>query len=274
LIAIIEKSYFCRQKLIKHFDMKQIFIMLSLCVLLFGCTKDWGIPTTRNYPINAPYSGLDVSNAFQVTVSDQITDVVVTVGDLAHENVDVKVINGTLHIGFKPMTFNNYNGVATAVIPASVLRDLELSGASSFTGDLSGDDVDIDLSGASIYRGNVITNDLDLDLSGASTYIGTIDVDKLDADLSGASTVTVGGYGQSLMKINLSGGSQLNAANFEVPVVNGSMSGGSFADVNCCTSLNVSLSGGSTLIYGTLFEDCHPVVNCPTSGGSMVKPRG
>jgi len=253
--------------------MKHILILCSLCILFFGCTKDWGVPTTGNYSINAPFNELEVSHAFQVTMSDQVTDVVVTVGDLAHKNVEVKVIDGKLHIGFKPTTFTNYNGVATAVIPVSILNDLELSGASSFTGDLTGENVDIDLSGASIYSGNVVADEIDMDLSGASSYMGNVITNKLSFDLSGASNVSVNGSCQNTMKIGLSGASQLNAANLNTEEVRGSLSGGSFADVTCCSSLNVSLSGGSTLIYGTISADCHPDVNCPTSGGSSVRPR-
>ena len=253
--------------------MKKTLIMLSLCALFCGCTKDWGLPTTRNYPINGPFTGLEVSNAFQVTVSDQVTDVVVTVGDLAHKNVDVRVVNGKLYIGFKPMSTNGYNGVATAVIPVAVLRDLDLSGASSFTGDLTGDDVEIDLSGASIFRGNVLAKDFDVDLSGASTYTGVVEADEINFELSGASKVTVGGDCQTEMKIDLSGASRLAASDLYVPVVRGNMSGASDADVTCCTLLNVELSGGSTLTYGTINDDCHPDVNCPCSGGSIVRPR-
>lgn len=253
--------------------MKKTLFMLSLCALFFGCTKDWGVPTTRNYPINAIYTGLEVSDAFQVTVSDQVTDVVVTVGDLAHKNVEVKVVNGKLHIGFKPMSFNGYNGVATAVIPATLLYDLNLSGASSFTGNLEGYNVEIDLSGASCFKGNVSSADIDFDLSGASSFTGTVESEKLEFNLSGASTVTVEGNSNTYMEIDLSGASQLHAANLKTPMVFGNMSGGSFADVTCCSSLNVELSGGSTLTYGTINDDCHPVVNCPCTGGSMVRPR-
>ena len=253
--------------------MKKTLVMLSLCALFFGCTRDWGIPTTRNYPINGTFTGLNVSDAFQVTVSDQVSDVVVTVGDLAHEYVEVKVVDGILYIGFKSMVFGNYNGEATAVIPASVLRDLDLSGASSFMGNLNGDDVDIDLSGASIFKGDIIAKEIDLDLSGASSYKGFAEAEEVDVDLSGGSSVTVGGFCQNTMKIGLSGGSELKAAEFYASAVRGNMSGGSYADVTCCTSLNVELSGGSTLVYGAVSDDCHPVVNCPSSGGSIVRPR-
>lgn len=233
--------------------MKNIVILLSLSILFFGCTKDWGTPATKNYPINGAYTKLDVSNAFDVTVSDQVTEVVVTVGELAHDRVVVRVVDGELQIGFKPNTM--YNGKAVAVIPANAnLSDLELSGASSFTGDLRGDDVDIELSGASTYRGTVEATELDIDLSGAS-----------DAILSGAC--------QTKMEIDLSGASTLKAADLSAMSVYGKMSGASDADVTVCSDLNVELSGASTLTYGTSSEDCHPVVNCSTSGASTVQPR-
>ena len=232
--------------------MKNILFLLSISILFFGCTKDWGSPSTKNYPINGTFTKLDVSGAFEVTVSDQVTDVVVTVGVLAHDRVMVRVVNGELQIGFKPNTW--YNGKAMAVIPATMIRDLELSGTSSFTGDLRGDDVDIDLSGTSTYR-------------------GTIEATELDIDLSGASNAFVNGVCQTKMEIDLSGASTLKAADLPAMSVYGDMSGASDADVTVCSALNVQLSGASTLTYGTSSEECHPNVNCPASGGSVVKPR-
>ena len=234
--------------------MKKNIFMITVCALLLvGCTKDWGDPTTRNYPINGAFTELDVSNAFHVTVSDQVTDVVVTVGDLAHDRVIVKVVNGELHIGFKPNTM--YNGTATAIIPASAnLRSVELSGASSFTGDLNGHNVDIELSGASHFRGNV-------------------DADEIDLDLSGASKAVMSGFCQEKMDIDLSGASSLEASLLETPSFFGNLSGASTADVTVCTNLNVSLSGASTLIYGLVSPECNPYINCPCSGGSTVRPR-
>ena len=233
--------------------MKKTIIMLSLCALFFGCTKDWGSPVTKNYPVNGSFTGLDVSNAFKVTVSDEVTDVVVTVGELAHDRVIVKVTNGELQIGFKPNT--RYNGTAKAVIPANAnLSDLDLSGASSFVGELNGHDVDIDLSGASTFRGNV-------------------DAEKINLDISGASNAFINGHCQNKMEIDLSGASTLKAANLNAQSVSGQMSGASDADVTVCSSLNVELSGASTLTYGLISPDCNPYVNCPCSGSSTVRPR-
>ena len=234
--------------------MKKTIILLSLCALFIGCTREYGgVPITKNYPVSGSYTGLDVSNAFQVTVSDEVTDVVVTVGEMAHDRVIVKVVNGELQIGFKPNT--RYNGTAKAVIPANAnLSDLDLSGASSFVGELNDHDVDINLSGASTFRGNV-------------------NADEIDLDLSGASNAFIDGRCQNKMEINLSGASTLKAANLNAQSVSGHMSGASYADVTVCSSLNVELSGASTLIYGTISDDCHPNVNCPSSGSSTVRPR-
>lgn len=241
--------------------MKNIFIMLSISILFFGCTKDWGNPATRNYPVNAPYTKLDVSGAFDVTVSDQVTDVVVTVGELAQERVVVRVVDGELQIGFKPNTW--YNGKATAVIPVTMIRDLELSGASSFTGDLYG-------------NGDYDSRNAGVKLSGASTFRGRIDATELDVELSGASEAFIDGFEPTKlekMEIDLSGASTLKAPYLSAESVYGEMSGASNADVTCCFNLNVKLSGASTLTYGTYSDECHPNVNCPASGGSVVKPR-
>jgi len=229
-------------------------LAIAMVCLYASCTKDYGDPTTRNYPISgATYTGLNVSHAFQVTVSDQVTDVVVTVGEKAHDKVKVKVEDGTLYIGFSWM--NSYNGVATAIIPASRLDDLTLSGASSFTGDLTGDDVDIDLSGASVYN-------------------GIVTADEVDLDLSGASTATLAGNCQTTMEIGLSGASVLHAQDFPAQTVKGNLSGASLADVTCCGSVRVDLSGASHLTYGASTPDCHPDASgCTTSGASTVTAR-
>ena len=241
---------FAARKNKKNKTMKQTLLLLAACALFFGCTKDYGNPTTQDYPINGDYTCLSVSHAFEVTVSDQVSSAQVTVGERAHDRVEVYVKNGTLHIGFKLGTI--YTGTAKAVIPANAnICELDLSGASTFTGNLNGGDVDIDLSGASVYSGNVTATDIDIDLSGASV-------------------ATMRGSCQNTMEMGLSGASELFASNLTTQVVKGDMSGASKADVTCCTSLNVTLRGASELTYSTVSGSCNPTVNCPTSSGSSV----
>lgn len=255
--------------------MRTIFMtMTAVCVMVLcgGCTKDYGEPVTQNFAIGGSYTALDVNHSFEVTVSDQVTDVVVTVGEKAIDKVIVKVKNGTLTIGFP--WYTNYDGVATAVIPATAnLCDLDISGASSFRGDINtSGKSDIDLSGASQFYGNVVASEVDFDLSGASQYNGTVMADEVDLNLSGASTATMQGTCSSF-DLEISGSSHVYAAGLDAQVVEGDLSGSSTADVTCCSKLQVSLSGASRLTYGKVSADCNPVVNCPTSGSSTVTPR-
>ncbi|MBP5341114.1 MAG: DUF2807 domain-containing protein [Bacteroidales bacterium] len=232
--------------------MKRTFLLLAICALFIGCSSDYGNPVTKNYSVSGSYSGLNVSDAFNVTMSDQVSSIVITVGERAHDRLDLRVKNGYLLIGFKPGTA--YVGEAKAIIPVSTLRSLNLSGASYFDGDLSGGNVDIDLSGASTYRGNVQANNIDLDLSGSST-------------------ASITGYCTSTQDIDLSGASTLNAIALDATDVRGDLSGASTADVTCCDILRVNLSGASKLTYGTVSSSCNPSVRCETSGSSTVRER-
>ena len=233
--------------------MKQAFLLLAICALFIGCSTDYGVATTKNYSVSGTYSGLNVSDAFNVTMSDQVSSIVITVGERAHDRLDLRVKNGYLLIGFK--TGTAYVGEAKAIIPVSTLRSLNLSGASYFDGDLSGGNVDIDLSGASTYRGNVQANN------------------NIELDLSGSSTASITGYCANTLDIDLSGASTLNAIALDATDVRGDLSGASTADVTCCDILRVNLSGASKLTYGTVSSSCNPSVRCETSGSSTVRER-
>ncbi len=251
--------------------MKKVLILLATCGLFASCTKYYGEPTTVNIPVSGSYSALVVSHGFEVTVSDAVSDVVVTVGEKAVDKLKVEIKNGTLHIGFG--WWESYVGTATAVIPASSnLNDIELSGASSFVGDMNGNELNVDLSGASKYRGSMQGTDLDMEISGASLVSATADVASIDLDASGASDVSLSGSCLDEMKMGLSGASKLMASNLDTRAVSGVMSGASNAEVTCCESLEVSLSGSSHIYYWTL-SGCTPAVNCPCSGGSNATPR-
>ncbi len=251
--------------------MKNAFILLALCGLFVGCSKYYGEPTTVTIPVSSSYNALNVSHGFEVTVSDAVNEVVVTVGEKAVDKLKVEVRNGTLYIGFG--WWENYVGTATAVIPASaVLNDIELSGASSFTGNMNGDELNVDLSGASKYKGSMHGKDIDIDMSGASVVSATADVESIDLHASGASDANLSGACLGEMEIDLSGASTLKASDFDTRAVTGEMSGASNAEVTCCELLEVSLSGGSHIYYWVL-SGCTPAVNCPCSGGSNATPR-
>ena len=122
------------------------FIPLMLCFVCMACEKDYSDHITVGYPVPAQYTALDVSSAFDVVVCDTISEAKVTVKGGEHKNVIFKVEDGTLKIGFKNRLFNWYHGSAKVLLPRnSTLCDVELSGASSFHGDLQGDEVEVDL---------------------------------------------------------------------------------------------------------------------------------
>ena len=85
-------------------------------------------------------------------------------------------------------------------------------------------------------------------MSGGSELIGDIVTGNVDADLSGGSVVELKGMGKKL-SVDGSGGSDVHFRNFPVENADIRLSGGGTATVNVSGTLNVDLSGGSSLIY-------------------------
>ena len=238
--------------------MKKILTLLAVCAMLLGCSPtDWGELETINYPINGEYTALDVSNAFQVSVSVRETEqvAVVTIGEKAHQYVQVEVKNGTLYIGMKKWNFVS-NEKPTVVLPASSLEELRLSGASSFNGTLFGDNPSMKVSGASRFDGTINGN-----------------ADNMEVELSGASYAILNGFCDGELKIDISGASVLDGTSFPCAEINGEISGASHADVVCCESLKVDISGASELTYSTPSDECDLKVDCECSGASSVHSR-
>ena len=272
--------------------MKKIGLMLfALSMLFMACEKE-GNDITMKYPVLGDYTKLDVSGAFDVVVCDTVTEAVVTTSERLQRYVVVKVEDGVLTIKYRPnLTFHSRGG--KVLLPRNErLCEVELSGASSFTGDLKGDEVELDLSGASDFYGSLqgITK-VELDLSGASNYMGaiqgsevsldlsgssdiegSIDADNIEVDAVGSSTVKVTGSCLNYVDLDLSGSSDFLAPAMECRNVQGEMSGSSDAEFLVCESLRVNLSGSSSIVYG-IPVGCNPTVRCSTSGSSSVNTR-
>lgn len=241
--------------------MKKILTLLAVCAMLCSCgPMDWGAMETINYPIDGEYTALDISNAFQVTVSVGETEqaAVVTIGEKAHQYVQVEVKNGTLYIGMKKWNYMS-NELPTVVLPASsamALEELRLSGASSFKGTLFGDNPSMKVSGASRFDGTIAPN-----------------ADNIEVELSGASYATLNGFCDGELEIDISGASVLDGTSFPCAEINGEISGASHADVVCCESLKVDISGASELTYSTPSDECNLKVDCECTGASSVHSR-
>ena len=248
-------------------------LLAAFAGLFASCSKYYGEPTTMNYTIDGSYTKLDVSHAFDVTVSDDVTEAVVTVPEELHSKLKLKVKDGTLYIGFTSSWIVTSDD-CTVVLPRNLqLKDLELSGASSFRGNLQGASSDIELSGASDFYGSVLAAEVDFEVSGASKADCMVSADEVDADISGASKVTLQGACIGTMDIDVSGASDRNARLFDTDAVVGELSGSSDADVTVCSRIAVAVSGSSRLTYGAASPACSVTFACTTSGSSTITPR-
>ena len=251
-------------------------ILVALVATLGACSKDYGTAETHAYAIIAPYHAIEISNDFDVVMSETDSVASVTLPEGLWNRLVFSVEDGTLKIGLvdRPLSFyGDYE--ARVVLPQVTQIDaVDISGASSFTSSqtLQASNIAIILSGASVFKCPVEAARTILTLSGASIFRGTVAARSLDAELSGSSYANLSGTA-SLMTIDVSGGSEVDAPTFNASRLTGEMSGGSTVDVNVCESVTVDLSGGSMLTYGLSDDSCNPTINCTTSGSSVVKPR-
>ena len=272
---------------------KQLIILSTLVLFAFsGCQKFAGDPITKDFSISGAYNALEVEDAFNVTVSEEATQVTITAGENIMPNVVVETVDSTLKIYLKGW-HTNLGKDMTVILPYNFdLRsvdlsgasefhseyglegnkvEVELSGASDFYCDIDADEVDINLSGASNFIGEVLADEIEMDLTGSSNIKGYVEALDLDLELSGASDATLEGQVDMLM-INLSGASNIkktingNRYGFACDQCEGTMTGASNVYIHCDGTIKVNLSGASDLHFtGNAFTG-----DCTTSGGSDI----
>ena len=252
----------------------RIAMLVAAATLGFaGCETYYGEPVSFRQDVAGNYTAVKVSHAFDVTVSDTATAATVTVPEKMVDKVKLQVRNGVLEIGFQK-TLAFAIGECSVILPLNAsVKDLEVSGASSYAGNLQGDRSEVDVSGSSSFRGNIAASEIDFEISGASEARCTVTADRIDAEVSGASDVTLGGDCTGTMDIEVSGSSKLHAEALGASAVTGSVSGSSRADVTVCDRIAVSVSGASNVTYGLSSPECRPTYECTTSGASNVAPR-
>lgn len=274
--------------------MKKHLIILSTLVLFAfsGCQKFAGDPITKDFSISSAYNALEVEDAFNVTVSEEATQVTITAGENIMPNVVVETVDSTLKIYLKGW-HTNLGKDMIVILPYNFdLRSVDLSGASEFHSeyglegnkvevelssasdfycDIDADEVDINLSGASNFIGEVLADEIEIDLTGSSNIKGYVEALDLDLELSGASDATLEGQVDMLM-INLSGASNIkktingNRYGFICDQCEGTMTGASNVYIHCDGTIKVNLSGASDLHFtGNAFTG-----DCTTSGGSDI----
>ena len=218
--------------------MKKAIMAVFVAVLIFsglsaGCGAGLigsGDLVTQKYDFS-DFTKVEVSSAFKFEINQSASySVSVTADDNVIEKVQVTKSGDTLKIGLKTITV-----LGTVTLQAAVtmpqLRGLEVSGASRGTiSDFSS------------------TEDLDIEVSGASKVTGDITAGDADFDVSGASTVQLEGSANDMVA-DASGASRMNLGDFAVNNANVNLSGASSGTVNLSGKLDADLSGASKLNY-------------------------
>lgn len=201
---------------------------------------------------NQNFSRVEFTHAFQAEVTQgEAYSVVITIDDNLEQYLQVSQTGDTLKIGFQPGLLSLRNATMRARVTMPELTGVGGSGATQIRID-----------------GFESSKDLRVDVSGASTLRGNIDAGNLNADISGASRLELTGRGQD-GRINVSGASQANLANFAMQNVDAEASGASRAEVNASGRLDAQASGASMVLYNG-----NPTMGrIQTSGASNVRAR-
>ena len=263
---------------VANYSMKRYLIVLSTLVLfaLCSCNKITlsGNDITKEFSIEGSYTELCVENAFEVTVSDAVSQITVTTDENVMPKVLVEKDGDKLKIHLKPLSFNFGTGLELKVIlPYNTdLKKVNLSGASEFHSNygLDGQKVEVELSGASAFYCNVEADEVVVQLSGSSDYYGDVTATAVDIDLSGASDFN-GDIDTTEINMDLKGSSSIKG-NVTATELGLDLSGASDATlIGEVTTLRINLEGASNIVktldgnrYGLACNNCEGTMSGAT----------
>lgn len=216
-------------------------------------TREPGPRADKEYSVHG-FSEVRVSSAieFEITQSEQYS-VKATGHEKLLEHLKVEVSGQTLTLGFEhnPMAWIGGlrpRGEVKAVVTMPELKRLVVSGASKGTarGFKSSHDFDLELSGASQAEIDMQTGKTTVTASGAGRVTGELKAQDTNLTLSGASRCQLLGAGGDT-HLDSSGASQADLSQFQIKNADVHISGASRAKVNMDGTLNVHLSGASSL---------------------------
>jgi hypothetical protein len=219
--------------------MKRVLVFVALIVLslqMVSCDYETIRASNRISTIGygfSDYSRLKVSHAFNVyvTFSDVEERIEVEANENIHDRIIVQKEGNTLRVRLKNHTNLRGNVTLNVFITTREISNFDISGASNIT-----------------LENPLVTRDVDLELSGASSFSGEMDLTDLDIDASGASNIDLFGNTESL-RARLSGSSDLKDYDLTVEELDIDLSGASDAYLTVTESIDIQASGASTLRY-------------------------
>jgi len=215
--------------------------------------REPGPRADKEYSVHG-FSEVRVSSAieFEITQSEQYS-VKATGHEKLLEHLKVEVSGQTLTLGFEhdPMAWIGRlrpRGEVKAVVTMPELKRLVVSGASKGTarGFKSSQDLDLELSGASQAEIDVEAGKATVTASGAGRVTGELKAQDTRLTLSGASRCQLLGAGGDT-HLDSSGASQADLSQFQIRNADVHISGAGRAKINMDGTLNVHLSGASSL---------------------------
>jgi hypothetical protein len=188
--------------------------LLSGCFPMIGGSQvvGSGRTTTQDYDFS-DFTRVQIGSAFEANVTQgEAYKVAVTVDDNLVQYLDVRVDGDTLVIGLKPVVslgFRNMSLRAAVTMPD--VEGLDLSGATRtrVTGFSNDRRVDVEISGASQLTGDLTSGEMRIEASGASRGELTGTTGPLDANASGASTLRLQGLASTDTRVDASGASTI-----------------------------------------------------------------
>lgn len=226
-----------------------VFVLVSGCVGVPAAIRGSGRAVTEEYDFDG-FTRVTVGSAFQVEITQSENySVSVTVDDNLKEYLEVTTSGDTLRIRLLPRVRLSFqNPTLKAQITMPTLEGLDLSGATRAT--VSGFDsegsLDVEVSGASTLTGDINTGDATFGVSGASTVRLDGQAANLDIEASGASTVDLEDLAAADARAEASGASRI-VVNVSGSLDAGASGASSVRYVGEPTSVNSDTSGASSV---------------------------
>ena len=216
-------------------------------------TREPGPIADKEYSVQG-FCEVRVSSAieFEITQSEEYS-VKATGHEKLLEHLKVEVSGQTLTLGFEHNSMAwigrlRPRGEVKAVVTMPELKRLVVSGASKGTarGFKSSQDLDLELSGASQAEIDIEAGKATVTASGAGRVTGELKAQDTSLTLSGASRCQLLGAGGDT-HLDSSGASQADLSQFQIRNADVHISGAGRAKINMDGTLNVHLSGASSL---------------------------
>jgi len=229
-----------------------LLILIGGVAPFAGCEVVTGSGETSTFEMDyADFTRVEIGTGFDVEIT-RADDyyVSITVDKSLYEYLSIGTRGDTLHVGLK----DNYVYTAAArraVIRLPDMRRLELAGGSraTVTGFSVSHSIDFNLSGGSnLMLSPMQVGDGSFVLSGGSSVTGDIEMSNGRFDLSGGSRLNLTGAA-TYIKVKASSASDVILAEFPVPSAGIELSGASHAVINVSDTMDVNLSGASSLEY-------------------------